>query len=65
MNQKLMKYDPVTGCKYPYPSEPSQYRKFHGLVAWMFNPYTGNKRNPLDIGSDVQGLAILKKAQKK
>lgn len=54
----LMKFDPVTGEKYPYPSEANQYRKFHGEVAWLYNPYSGEKRDPRDIGSDVFGYGI-------
>ncbi len=54
----LMKYDPVDGSENPYPSSAKQYRSYHGKVAWLHNPWTGEKRNPLDIGSDVFGLLI-------
>lgn len=54
----LMKFDPVDGAEKPYPSEANQYREYHGQVAWLYNPYTGEKRDPRDIGSDVFGLAI-------
>lgn len=56
--QSLMEYDPAVGTKEPYPSHAGQYRKYHGSVAWLFNPWTGNQRNPFDIGSDVTGLLI-------
>lgn len=54
----LMKFDPVDGSEKPYPSEANQYREYHGQVAWLFNPYTGVRRDARDIGSDVFGLAI-------
>lgn len=56
----LMKFDPVDGSEKPYPSEASQYREYHGQVAWLYNPYTGEKRDSRDIGTDVFGLAISK-----
>lgn len=57
--ESLMKFDPAFGTDRPYPSHADQYRKWHGRVAWLFNPWTGVKRHPLDIGSDVTGLLIL------
>jgi hypothetical protein len=56
--QNLMKYDPATGDLEPYPSHAKQYRKWHGDVAWLFNPWTGFARDPRDIGSDVRGAGI-------
>jgi hypothetical protein len=55
----LMKYDPTTGTPHPYPSHAAQYRKWHGLVAWLYNPWNGEKRHPSDIGSDILGLLIV------
>ena len=55
----LMKFDPATGESMPFPSHAQQYRDYHGEVAWLFNPWTGSKRNPLDIGSDVFGKGIV------
>ncbi len=55
----LMLFDPQTGDATPYPSEACQYRLWHGLTAWLFNPWTGQRRLPGDIGTDVQGVAIL------
>lgn len=54
----LLKFDPATGTETPYPSHPEQYRKFHGQVAWIFNPFTGERRDARDIGSDTFGLMI-------
>lgn len=55
----LMRFDPAYGTKDPYPSEAKQYREWHGGIAWIFNPYTGDRRHPLDIGSDVTGILCL------
>ncbi len=55
----LMKFDPAFGTEKPYPSEAQQYREYNGKIAWLYNPWTGNKRHPFDIGSDVTGLLIL------
>lgn len=55
----LMKYDPVTGDENPFPSEAKQYRKWHGPVAFLYNPYTGEKRAASDIGTDVFGHLII------
>ena len=54
----LLKFDPVDGSKKPYPSSAKQYRSYHGNVAWLYDPWTGKKRCPFDIGNDVFGLAI-------
>lgn len=59
MQNELMMFDPVDGSPKPYPSHADQYRKWHGKVAWLFNPLTGQKRDPRDIGSDVQGFLIV------
>lgn len=57
--QTLMKFDPATGRGYPYPSHAAQWREFNGETAWLFNPWTGERRHALDVGSDVFGLLIL------
>ena len=54
----VMLFDPVEGTYTPYPSCAVQYRKYHGKVAWMYNPYTGHKRDPRDVGVDVFGEMI-------
>ena len=58
-NGALMKYDPATGEQYPYPSQVDQYRKYHGKVAWLFNPWTGKSRYAQDVGSDCFGVLIV------
>jgi len=58
MAKPLMKYDPSNRQEKPWPSEASQWREYHGDVAWLFNPYTGDKRDPRDIGTDTYGLLI-------
>lgn len=54
----LMKFDPATGEEKPYPSEAEQYRAYHGDVAWLFNPHSGERRDARDVGSDVFGHLI-------
>lgn len=56
--EEVMKVDPAYGTPNPYPSHARQYRKYHGKIAWLINPWTGEKRDPRDIGSDVTGLLI-------
>ena len=55
MQEALMKYSPDTGEERPYPSNAKQWREYHGRVAWLYNPWTGEKRDPKDVGSDVYG----------
>lgn len=55
---KLMKFDPVTGEEKPYPSNAKDYRSYHGKLAWLFNPWTGTKRDAGDIGTDIDGRLI-------
>lgn len=56
--QTVMKFDPATGQARPYPSHAQQYREWNGGMAWLYNPWTGTQRHPLDIGSDTFGLLI-------
>jgi len=58
VTNELMKFDPSNGEEKPYPSQADQYRKYHGMVAWLFNPFTGTKRDPRDIGTDTFGHLI-------
>lgn len=59
MQNELMKYDPATGECDPYPSHSEQWRKYHGKdTAWLFNPWTGERRVATDVGSDIQGYLI-------
>ncbi len=59
IQESLMKYDPQDCTEKPYPSHAEQYRNYHGLTAWLYNPWTGKQRDPRDIGSDVTGVAII------
>ena len=59
MQNDLMKYDPADGSERPYPSHANQWRKYHGEVAWLFNPWTGSRRGAMTIGTDVFGHAIV------
>ena len=54
-----MRFDPTNRTPEPYPSQADQYRDWHGDVAWLFNPWTGEARDPRDIGSEVNGVAII------
>lgn len=56
----LMKFDPATGEPKPYPSHADQWRKWHGkATAWLFNPWSGERRDAGDVGSDPFGHLIL------
>ena len=56
----LMMFDPATGARTPYPSHAEQWRKYHGMgTAWLFNPWTGEWRSALDVGSDMLGQLII------
>lgn len=56
--ETLMKFDPATGRRKPYPSQAAQWRAFHGSTAWLFNPWSGDRRAAEDVGSDVFGQLI-------
>ena len=58
MQDALMKFDPATGEERPYPSHATQWRNWHGTAAWLFDPWTGKRRNAYDVGSDAHGLLI-------
>ncbi len=51
----IMLFDPCSGEPKPYPSETTQYRSVNPTKAWLFNPYTGNRRTPDQVGVDVFG----------
>lgn len=55
----LMIYDPAMGDEHPYPSHAEQWRSYHGRKAWLFNPWTGERRSAEDVGSDAFGLLVL------
>jgi hypothetical protein len=50
---------PATGKENPYPSEAKQWRQYHGKCAWLYDPYTGTKRDPRDIGTDTFGHLLV------
>lgn len=54
----IILFDPVSGNVSKDIFTLEEYRQHHGLVAWLYNPWTGEPRDPRDIGSDVQGLLI-------
>lgn len=56
----LMLFDPAFGTERPYPSHAGQWRDYHGKKAWLYNPWTGNKRHPLDIGTDPFGVLLVR-----
>ncbi len=55
---QLMLFDPADGTPKPYPSHAAQWRLYHGEAAWLFNPWTGERRNAWNVGSDVKGMLI-------
>lgn len=64
MQNKIMKFDPATRQSNPYPSHAAQWRDYHGqMTAWLFNPWTGELRNPEMVGSDTFGLLITESEQ--
>ena len=59
MQSKTMKFDPATGEPRPYPSHAEQWRRWHGHgCAWLFNPWSGERRDARDVGSDINGRLI-------
>ena len=59
----LMLIDPATGAEKPYPSHAEQWRCYHGSAAWLFNPWSGGRRDARDVGSDCFGYAIVPNEQ--
>jgi hypothetical protein len=62
--QTLMIVDPGYGTDRPYPSQAAQWREYNGCdgkcaVAWLYNPWTKNIRNPMDVASDPFGHLIV------
>lgn len=54
-----MRFDPATGEERPYPSHAAQWREWHGHMAWLINPWTGERRRASDVSSDPEGLLIV------
>jgi hypothetical protein len=55
----LMRFDPATGKECPYPSHAQQWRDFNGKYAWLFNPWSGERRSAGNVGDDPFGLLML------
>jgi len=56
----LMLFCPATGKPAPYPSHAEQWRAHHGRdTAWLFNPWSGKRRDARDVGSDTLGILII------
>jgi hypothetical protein len=54
-----MRYDPVTGNYAVRLATPEEYREHYGSVAWLYDPWTGNKRDLRDVGTDPLGKLIV------
>lgn len=61
---RLMIFDPQNGDRVPYPSHPEQYRAYHKGCAWLFNPFSGTRRDSFDVGNDPFGHLIINKDEK-
>lgn len=59
-----MIYDPATGRQSPYPSHAAQWRERHGETAWLFNPWSGSRRDARDVGSDIFGHLIIPEGER-
>lgn len=57
--QSALLFDPATGKRMTAPVSANEYRRMEGEVAWLYNPWTGDKRDPRDVGTDVLGLLIV------
>jgi len=55
----LMRFSPVDGTPQPYPSNADDFRTYQPRLAWLYDPWTGEKRTAADIFSDVQGQSIV------
>lgn len=53
-----MNCDPATGRILTEGIYPEEYRENEGPVAWIFNPWTGQRRDLRDVGTDPLGLLI-------
>jgi hypothetical protein len=56
--EALMKFCPGWGTERPYPSHAAQWRSYNGQTAWLFNPWSGTRRDPRDVGTDPFGILI-------
>jgi hypothetical protein len=53
-----MRYDPSTGVEKPSIRTINMYRLNHKTRAWFFNPWTGVKRDPEEVGLDPYGYTV-------
>lgn len=56
--QTPMRYCPALGWEMPTPQDAAEWRDCNGERAWLFNPWTGNRRSAEDVGSDTFGHLI-------
>ena len=54
-----MIFDPAHGWSGVSETNAAEWRKQHGACAWLFNPWTGDRRGARDVGSDTFGLLIV------
>lgn len=55
-------YNPSNGLPYLTDADgptAEAFREQHGPVAWLYNPWTRERRDPRDIGTDVLGRLIV------
>ncbi|MDO3515176.1 hypothetical protein Q3P06_25150 [Ralstonia pseudosolanacearum] len=57
MHNTKMLFCPVSGERGPVPDDADAWREQHRL-AWLFNPWTGNQRERLDIERDRDGRLL-------
>lgn len=55
---KEMLYCPMMGTREPVPDTATAWREEHGH-AWVFNPWTGRRRTPIEIEQDPQGRVLI------
>jgi len=55
-----LKYSPITGHRYERSDMTAEgCRKAYPIASWIFNPWTGQRRDERDVESDPQGLLIV------
>lgn len=54
----ILIFDPICGCRNPFPKTAFQYRRWYIDRTWLFNPYTGAPRQLDQIVKDRFGLLI-------
>ena len=64
MQTTKMLFCPVSGERGPVPDSAVAWREQHQMQAWIFNPWTGEQRDPRGIEQDVDGRLILPPGEK-